>query len=62
MAGFLDEAPEYLEMLDEGLLAFESKAGSEAILLSNPDDHGRTDFTTASAMSRRSPDSGRRWT
>ncbi len=62
MPGSLDEAPEYLEMLDEGLLAFESKAGSGVISLSVPDARERTDFTTASAVSRRSPDSGRRWT
>ena len=41
MAGFLDEAPEYLEMLDEGLMAFESKGGSEPISLDDPEDHDR---------------------
>ena len=62
MAGFPDEASEYLEMLDDGLLAFESKVCSEAISLSDPDNHEQTDFAAASAVSRRSPDSGRRWT
>ena len=41
MAGFPGEALEYLEMLDEGLLAFESKAGNDAILLTDPDDQER---------------------
>ncbi len=41
MAGFLDEAPEYLEMLDEGLLAFESKGGSGPIALDDPEDNER---------------------
>ena len=38
LAGFLDEAPEYLTMLDEGLLSFEAKAGSGAITLEAPED------------------------
>ncbi len=37
MAGFLDEAPEYLTMLDEGLLAFESGASGGVISM---DDEG----------------------
>ena len=41
MAGFLDEAPEYLTMLDEGLLAFESKAGDGPVSLADPEDHKR---------------------
>ncbi len=38
MAGFLDEAPEYLEMLDTGLMEFESKAGSGVLSLDAPED------------------------
>jgi len=41
MAGFLDEAPEYLAMLDEGLMAFESKAGDGSVSLADPEDHAR---------------------
>ncbi|MFQ5425221.1 MAG: Hpt domain-containing protein [Phycisphaerae bacterium] len=41
MAGFLDEAPEYLEMLDEGVMAFESKGGSGPIALDDPEDNER---------------------
>lgn len=41
MAGFLDEAPEYLSTLDEGLLAFESKAGAGTISLTDEDDQER---------------------
>jgi len=41
LAGFMDEAPEYLEMLDEGLLAFESQAGDGAIALDTPEDQER---------------------
>jgi len=38
LAGFLDEAPEYLEMLDAGLMEFESKAGSGVLALDTPED------------------------
>jgi len=38
MAGFLDEAPEYLEMLDTGLMEFESKAGAGVLALEAPED------------------------
>lgn len=38
MAGFLDEAPEYLDMLDAGLMELESKAGSGVLSLDDPDD------------------------
>ena len=38
MAGFLDEAPEYLEMLDVGLMEFESKAGTDVLALDTPED------------------------
>lgn len=38
MAGFLDEAPEYLDMLDVGLMELESKAGSGVLSLDDPDD------------------------
>ena len=41
MSGFLDEAPEYLSTLDEGLMAFEAKAGGGQILLTDPEDQGR---------------------
>mgnify|MGYP002622990404 CR=1 FL=1 len=41
LAGFLDEAPEYLTILDEGLLAFEQKAGSEGISVDEPEDYSR---------------------
>ncbi len=34
LAGFLDEAPEYLEMLDAGLMEFESQAGTGTLSLS----------------------------
>ena len=40
MAGFLDEAPEYLEMLDDGLMDLESKAGSGVLSLEAPEDEG----------------------
>ncbi|MGB0714953.1 MAG: Hpt domain-containing protein [Phycisphaerae bacterium] len=38
MAGFLDEAPEYLEMLDSGLMDLESMAGDGVIALNTPED------------------------
>ena len=38
LAGFLDEAPEYLEMLDSGLMDFESKAGSGVLVLDSTED------------------------
>lgn len=38
LASFMDEAPEYLEMLDEGLMDFESKAGSGVLSLDSPED------------------------
>ncbi len=38
LAGFLDEAPEYLEMLDVGLMDFESKAGSGILSLESAED------------------------
>ncbi len=38
LAGFLDEAPEYLAMLDDGLMDFESKAGSGVLSLDAPED------------------------
>ncbi len=38
LAGFLDEAPEYLEMLDTGLLDFEAKAGTDVLALESPED------------------------
>lgn len=41
MAGFMDEAPEYLSTLDEGLLAFESKAGAGTISLTDEEDDKR---------------------
>lgn len=43
LAGFLDEAPEYLEILDEGLMALEDKAnqGSGKITLETNEDQER---------------------
>ncbi len=43
LAGFLDEAPEYLEILDEGLMALEEKAnqGSGKITLESDEDQSR---------------------
>ena len=41
MTGFMDEAPEYLATLDEGLLVFESKAGAGTISLNDEDDEKR---------------------
>lgn len=43
LAGFVDEAPEYLEILDNGLMALEQKAqsGNGLITLDSPEDHGR---------------------
>lgn len=41
LSSFLDEAPEYLDILDEGLMAFEEKAGSGGLSLDDPDDQAR---------------------
>jgi len=43
LAGFVDEAPEYLEILDNGLMALEQKAqaGNGLITLDSPEDHSR---------------------
>lgn len=43
LAGFVDEAPEYLEILDDGLMALEQKAqaGNGLITLDSPEDHSR---------------------
>lgn len=41
LQGFLDEAPEYLQMLDEGLMALEERAGSGALTLDAPEDQER---------------------
>ncbi len=41
MAGFLDEAYEYLSTLDNGLMAFEAQAGAEGISLEDPEDQER---------------------
>ena len=41
LAGFFDEAPEYLEMLDSGLMAFEDKAEASGICLDDPEDQAR---------------------
>ncbi|MCC7292252.1 MAG: chemotaxis protein CheA [Phycisphaerales bacterium] len=41
LAGFLDEAPEYLSMLDSGLLAFEGQAASGSVSIEAPEDHAR---------------------
>ncbi len=38
LAGFLDESPEYLEMLDSGLMEFESRAASGPLTLEDPAD------------------------
>lgn len=38
MAGFLDEAPEYLEMLDSGLMELEGQASSGVLSLTKPED------------------------
>ena len=38
LAGFLDEAPEYLEMLDAGLMEMETKAGAGLPPLETPED------------------------
>jgi two-component system, chemotaxis family, sensor kinase CheA len=37
LAGFLDEAPEYLDMLDAGLMEFETHAGSGKLALDTPE-------------------------
>jgi len=37
LAGFLDEAPEYLDMLDAGLMDFETHAGSGTLSLDTPE-------------------------
>ncbi len=39
LSGFLDEAPEYLTMLDEGLLAFETKLVDGSFSIDDPDDY-----------------------
>ncbi|MCG8408374.1 MAG: chemotaxis protein CheA [Phycisphaerales bacterium] len=41
LSSFLDEAPEYLDILDEGLMAFEEKAGSGGLSLEDPEDQAR---------------------
>ncbi len=43
LAGFVDEAPEYLEILDDGLMALEEKAqaANGVITLDSPEDHAR---------------------
>ena len=41
LAGFLDEAPEYLEMLDTGLMEFEAQVGSNPIRIETPEDRDR---------------------
>ncbi len=41
MVGFLEEAVEYLGMLDDGLMAFEAKAGTETLILKDEKDHER---------------------
>ncbi len=41
MAGFLDEAPEYLAMLDEGLMAFEEQCGAGISIQERPEDQER---------------------
>ena len=41
LVGFLDEAPEYLDMLDAGLMEFEAKAGSGSVSLNPPEDQER---------------------
>lgn len=41
LAGFLDEAPEYLDMLDVGLMEFESKADAGALSLDSAEDQER---------------------
>ena len=41
LAGFLDEAPEYLDMLDVGLMEFESKAEAGALSLDSAEDQER---------------------
>lgn len=41
LQGFLDEAPEYLQMLDEGLMALEERAGSGTLALDDPEDQAR---------------------
>ena len=41
MAGFFDEAPEYLEMLDSGLMAFEDKVNAGGFSLEAEEDQAR---------------------
>ena len=41
MAGFLDEAPEYLEMLDTGLMEFESGAAEGVVSMASPGNEER---------------------
>ncbi|MEK6675762.1 MAG: chemotaxis protein CheA [Planctomycetota bacterium] len=38
LAGFLDEAPEYLDMLDVGLMELEGRASSGRLVLDRPED------------------------
>lgn len=51
LAGFLDEAPEYLEMLDEGLMEFESKAGAGSISMEDAEDEERMNVMFRAAHS-----------
>ena len=41
MAGFLDEAPEYLDMLDSGLMDFESIAAAGSITIEDAENYDR---------------------
>lgn len=41
LAGFLDEAPEYLTTLEDGLMTFEEQAGGGTIVLRTDADHER---------------------
>src|SRR5262245_11535151 len=41
LAGFFDEAAEYLSILNEALLAFENSAGTTVLRLDGPEDHAR---------------------
>ncbi|TWT44758.1 Chemotaxis protein CheA [Phycisphaerae bacterium RAS1] len=51
LAGFLDEAPDYLGALEEGLLAFEARAGGGAIALRDEADHERLNAVFRAAHS-----------
>lgn len=51
LAGFLDEAPEYLEMLDAGLTKFKSQADGDGISLDSPEDQKRTNTMFCAAHS-----------